>query len=98
MDVTWPVSTARSGKVTPRGTFYGVQHFSPNHKSSLYNNAPMPHSMFFNGDIAFHGTTAESELGRPASAGCVRLSRKNAKAFYQAVHAMGKSSLVVVVK
>jgi lipoprotein-anchoring transpeptidase ErfK/SrfK len=41
----WPVSTARSGKVTPRGE-WTAQWLSRNHRSSRYNNAPMPYAIF----------------------------------------------------
>ena len=45
----WPVSKARSGKYTPRGS-WTAKWLSKNHKSSLYNNAPMPYSIFFSGN------------------------------------------------
>ena len=73
----WPVSTARKGKYTPRGS-YSPKSPSRYHKSSLYNNAPMPYSIFFRGNYSVHGTNQTSKLGRPASAGCVRLHTSNA--------------------
>ncbi|NPD13612.1 L,D-transpeptidase [Xinfangfangia sp. D13-10-4-6] len=90
----WPVSTARKGKITPRGS-YKPQWLSKNHKSSLYNNAPMPYSIFYSGNYAIHGTDQESKLGRPASAGCVRLSRANAKILFAMVQQEGKSKMKV---
>ena len=39
-----------------------------------YHMSPMPHSIFFRGGYAIHGTYATGSLGRPASHGCVRLS------------------------
>ncbi|MBJ2151932.1 L,D-transpeptidase [Paracoccus sp. IB05] len=90
----WPVSTARKGKVTPKGSFK-PQWLSKNHKSSLYNNAPMPYSIFYSGNYAIHGTDQESKLGRPASAGCVRLSRANAKILFAMVQQEGKSKMKV---
>lgn len=90
----WPVSTARKGKVTPRGSFK-PQWLSKNHKSSLYNNAPMPYSIFYSGNYAIHGTDQESKLGRPASAGCVRLSRANAKILFAMVQQEGKNRMRV---
>ncbi|WP_283177669.1 L,D-transpeptidase [Gemmobacter sp. 24YEA27] len=90
----WPVSTARKGKVTPKGSFK-PQWLSKNHKSSLYNNAPMPYSIFYSGNYAIHGTDQESKLGRPASAGCVRLSRANAKILFAMVRQEGKSKMKV---
>ena len=65
---TWAVSTARSGYRTPRGTFrpYALHRM---HYSRKYNMSPMPHSIFFLGGYAIHGTGALSQLGRPASHG-----------------------------
>ena len=68
----WPVSTARRGKVTPTGT-WKAKWLSKNHRSSRYNNAPMPYSIFYSGNFAIHGTNQIKRLGRPASAGCIRL-------------------------
>jgi lipoprotein-anchoring transpeptidase ErfK/SrfK len=93
----WPVSTARSGKWTPRGTF-SAQWLSRYHKSSLYNNAPMPYSIFFRGNYAIHGTNQISRLGRPASAGCVRLHPENAAVLFQLTQAVGKENLKVVIE
>lgn len=67
------------------------------HYSSLYNKAPMPSSIFFNGNIAIHGTEAEWLLGKPASHGCIRLSKANAKTLYDLVKANGKSKASVCV-
>lgn len=93
----WPVSTARQGKVTPTGQWAGAQWLSRNHRSSLYNNAPMPYAIFFNGNYAIHGTDQIRKLGRPASAGCIRLHPSNARILFNMVHAEGKENLRVVV-
>ncbi|MBV7409150.1 L,D-transpeptidase [Maritimibacter sp. DP1N21-5] len=93
----WPVSTARTGKWTPRGTFQ-PQWFSPDHRSSKYNNAPMPWSVFYSGDYAIHGTDAVGRLGTPASAGCVRLSPENAKTLYSLIFETGKKDTFIVVQ
>lgn len=93
----WPVSTARRGKVTPIGQWKGAQYLSRNHRSSLYNNAPMPYAIFFNGNYAIHGTDQVRKLGRPASAGCVRLAPANAKILFNMVRAEGKENLRVEV-
>lgn len=93
----WPVSTARAGKVTPVGQWLGAQWLSKNHKSSLYNNAPMPYAIFYNGNYAIHGTNQVSKLGRPASAGCVRLQTENARILFDMVRYEGKQNLKVVV-
>ena len=94
----WPVSTARRGKITPTGTYEGAQWLSKNHKSSLYNNAPMPYSIFYDGHYAIHGTDQISRLGRPASAGCVRLHPDNAKILFELTRYAGKDKLTVIVR
>jgi lipoprotein-anchoring transpeptidase ErfK/SrfK len=86
----WPVSTARAGFSTPRG------HFAPTamermHYSKKYHNSPMPHSIFFDGGYAIHGTHDLAALGTPASHGCVRLSPANAKTLYELVKSEGAS-------
>lgn len=93
---TWPVSTARQGKNTPTGT-YTAQWLSKNHKSSLYNNAPMPYSIFYSGHYAVHGTDQVSRLGRPASAGCVRLHPDNARILFDLTRQVGKENMTVTV-
>ncbi len=85
---SWPVSTARAGYVTPRGTF-APTHMTRMTHSTLYNNAPMPHAIFFHSGWAIHGTTHVGALGRPASHGCVRLSPANAAQLYSMVEAEG---------
>ena len=87
-DFTWPISSARSGFVTPRGT-YGVQRLEAMHYSRKYHNSPMPHSIFFSGGYAIHGTYATGSLGAPASHGCVRLAPGNAATLYQIVRSEG---------
>ena len=77
----WPVSTARRGYVTPSGTFYPYS-YQLMHYSRKYDNAPMPHSIFFSGGYAIHATPHIGNLGRPASHGCVRLSPSNASNLY----------------
>ena len=80
----WPVSTARRGYVTPSGTFHPYS-LQPMHYSKKYDNAPMPHSIFFSGGYAIHATPHIGNLGRPASHGCVRLHPANAATLYQIV-------------
>ncbi len=92
----WPVSTARSGKITPTGQ-WRPQWLSRNHRSSRYNNAPMPYSVFYSGHYAIHGTNEINRLGRPASAGCVRLHPDNARKFFDMVRAEGMEQTRVIV-
>lgn len=97
MVATWPVSTARRGKVTPVGR-WRAQWLSRHHRSSLYNNAPMPYSVFFNGDYAIHGTNQIGRLGGPASAGCVRLHPQHAAVLFDLARREGPANTLVVVK
>ncbi len=83
---TWPVSTEIYG--TPSGSFR-PQSFDRNHRSALYNNAPMPYSIFYDGNFAIHGTTHVSQLGGPASRGCVRLHPSNAAILFSLVQKEG---------
>lgn len=87
----WPVSTARRGSVTPMGS-YRPQSMARWHRSTLYHNAPMPHSIFFSGNFAIHGTTEISRLGRRASHGCVRLHPGNARTLYELIADAGRSN------
>jgi hypothetical protein len=74
-----PISSgAAGGHETPRGEFT-VEWKNKDHRSSEFNDAPMPWAVFFApGGIAFH----EGNLGTP-SAGCVRLGAADAQAFYE---------------
>ena len=87
----WKVSTAGRGYVTPKGS-YKPTRMHEMWYSKKYDNAPMPHSVFFNGGYAVHATNHISRLGRPASHGCVRLHPDNAADFYQLVQAYGPSN------
>ncbi|MFX4299974.1 L,D-transpeptidase [Pseudosulfitobacter pseudonitzschiae] len=97
LEDVWPVSTARRGKVTPRGS-WSPNFLSKHHKSSRYNNAPMPNSIFYSGNYAIHGTNQESKLGSVASAGCVRLSVANSKILFDRVQRDGLKSFRVTVR
>ncbi|MHB0994839.1 MAG: L,D-transpeptidase [Elusimicrobiales bacterium] len=79
------------------GRCYAPDFIETMHYSSLYNSAPMPHSIFFNGNIAIHGTDAEWKLGQPASHGCIRLSKVNAKTLFGVVKAAGKANASICV-
>jgi lipoprotein-anchoring transpeptidase ErfK/SrfK len=92
----WRVSTARRGYWTPRGSFrpYLLKRM---HYSSRYENSPMPHSIFFRGGYAIHGTYYVRLLGRPVSHGCVRLSPINAARLYSLVQQYGKGGTSIVI-
>ena len=84
----WPISSARDGYVTPPGTF-APTNLVVNYHSKKYDNAPMPHAIFFYYGYAIHGTNEVRNLGRPASHGCIRLSNANATTLFNAVKAEG---------
>jgi hypothetical protein len=85
---SWPISSARAGYYTPRGAFRPTS-LQTMHRSKKYHNSPMPHSIFFSGGYAIHGTYAVRALGRPASHGCIRLSPANAATLFSMVRSEG---------
>ena len=91
---SWPVSTARRGYRTPAGS-YRVQRMARMWYSRKYHMSPMPHSLFFRGGYAIHGTYSVRQLGRPASHGCVRLHPANARTLYGLVQSYGGARIVV---
>lgn len=91
----WRVSTARKGYYTPTGTFHPY-YLQLMHYSKKYDNAPMPHSIFFSGGYAIHATPHVGALGRPASHGCVRLSPSNAATLYSIVKQDSDTTIRIV--
>jgi hypothetical protein len=82
---TWPVSTGRAGYDTPSGDHQPFR-MEKDHYSREWDDAPMPHSIFFTKiGHAIHGTTEVRNLGRPASHGCVRLAPENAATLFALV-------------
>ena len=55
----------------------------------------MPYSIFYSGNFAIHGTDQIKRLGRPASAGCVRLHPDNARVFFNLSHKVGLKNVRV---
>jgi L,D-transpeptidase catalytic domain len=85
----WPVSSGLPSYETPNGSFRAFR-MEEDHYSKEFDDAPMPHSIFFTKiGHAIHGTDSESRLGTPASHGCVRLSRANASTLYALVQSEG---------
>jgi len=94
---TWPVSTGRPGYDTPNGTFK-VNRMDADHFSQEWDNAPMPHTMFF--DLhghAIHGFFDVKHLGLAVSHGCVRLAPANATVLFNLVKAEGMANTSVTV-
>ena len=93
----WPVSTGRAGYSTPSGT-YTASSMNKIWYSKQWDNAPMPHSVFFIKDgHAIHGSFEVKNLGRPVSHGCVRIAPKNAATLYALVKENGLGNTRVVV-
>jgi hypothetical protein len=90
----WPISSGRSGYLTPRGVFR-PRALYPMAYSPKYGNAPMPHSIVFYRQYAIHGTTEVGSLGRPASHGCIRLSPSNAATLFAMVQRQGAEIRIV---
>jgi hypothetical protein len=85
----WPVSTGNPSHETPNGSFRTFR-MEADHYSKEFDDAPMPHSIFFTkAGHAIHGTESEGRLGTPVSHGCVRLSRANATTLYALVQQEG---------
>jgi lipoprotein-anchoring transpeptidase ErfK/SrfK len=81
----WPVSTGRPAYSTPSGT-YTARSMNEIWYSKQWDNAPMPHAVFFTKEgHAIHGTNEVKRLGTPASHGCVRISPQNAATLYALV-------------
>ncbi len=92
----WKVSTAGKGYVTPTGSFKPTRMHEMWY-SKKYDNAPMPHSVFFHGGYAVHATPHVKRLGRPASHGCIRLHPDNAQDFFELVKAFGPQNTEIVI-
>ena len=93
---TWPVSTGKSGYATPSGNFT-VFRMEAEHYSKEWDDAPMPHSVFFTKQgHAIHGSYEVKRLGSPASHGCVRLAPKNAAKLFAMVKEEGLPNTEVV--
>ncbi len=71
-----PITSGAYGSRTRTGMF-SVFWLDKNHKSSLFNNAPMPNSVFFDGDIAFHQGSLYNQ-----SNGCIHLSWDASTTFF----------------
>lgn len=79
---TTKISSGRSNKPTPTGTFVVTQKY-PMWRSTLYQNAAMP--FFLRLSCSAVGLHQGSLPGYPASHGCVRLPEASAKKLYAEV-------------
>jgi len=93
---TWPVSTGQLSYDTPSGR-YTAFRMEADHFSKEWDDAPMPHSIFFTPKgHAIHGYLNTRNIGSPASHGCVRLAPDNAAKLYALVEKQGLTSTKVV--
>jgi hypothetical protein len=93
---SFAVSTGRAGYGTPNGTYH-PERLARTWFSKKYYNSPMPHSIFFHGGFAIHGSYEISRLGGPASHGCVRLHPSNAATLYALVQKEGAGNTSIVI-
>jgi hypothetical protein len=94
----WSVSTGITRYATPIGT-YTPFRMEEDHFSEEWDDAPMPHSIFFTPwGHAIHGTEYINHLGHRASHGCVRIAPENAEKLYSLVEEAGLSNTTVVIK
>ena len=89
--VDTPVSTARSGKYTPRGSFRVGERVARGKISTIYH-VSIPYWMRLGGSA--YGMHAGYLPGYPASAGCIRMPLTAAQAIYNAT-AHGTSVRIV---
>lgn len=93
----WAASTGRRDYATPLGS-YTAFWLDEDHYSEEWDDAPMPHSIFFTRrGHAIHGTYDTGRLGTPASHGCVRLHDANAAKLFALVQKVGVTNATVVV-
>lgn len=92
---TWAVSTGRAGYNTPNGS-YRPQRLERHWRSRKYGMAPMPHSIFFRGGYAIHGTNMVGRLGRVDSHGCIRLAPGNARTLFELVARQRGGTRIVI--
>lgn len=97
-EYVWPVSTGISRYATPTGT-YKPFRMEEDHFSQEWDDAPMPHSIFFSRlGHAIHGTEHVDSLGHRASHGCVRLAPEDAATLYALVEEAGMANTTIMVK
>jgi hypothetical protein len=92
----WKVSTGLRAYDTPTGS-YTARSMNEMWYSREWDDAPMPHAIFFSKrGHAIHGTGETKKLGRPASHGCVRLAPENARALFALVKRIGLKNTAIV--
>ena len=92
----WPVSTGLDRSSTPSGV-YTPERLERMWFSRAYYNSPMPHAIFFHHGYAIHGSYDITQLGGPASHGCVRLHPQDAAMLFAMVEQEGPGNTTIVV-
>jgi hypothetical protein len=92
----WVVSTGVGGG--PHDGTYKPGRLERKWASRKYGMAPMPYSIFFDGNYAIHGTVKVAQLGRRASKGCVRLHPRDAAVLFALVGREKANTTIVVDK
>jgi lipoprotein-anchoring transpeptidase ErfK/SrfK len=93
---SWKVSSGLPGHATPSGA-YTASSMNEIWYSKEWDDAPMPHAIFFTKDgHAIHATEETKKLGRPASHGCVRLAPENARSLFALVKEKGLQNTEIV--
>lgn len=91
---------------TPSGTFHPYMleemHYSSQSDSSwFYDGDPMPHTIFFKGGFAIHGSYGVVN-GQKASHGCIRMLPGDAQEVYEwvseSVRNAGKKSVTITIE
>ena len=94
----WPVSSGLPAHETPNGS-YKTFRMEADHYSKEWDDAPMPHAIFFTrSGHAIHGSPHIQRLGMAVSHGCVRLSPDNAATLYSLVQKAGMKNTTVTVR
>jgi L,D-transpeptidase-like protein len=92
----WVISTGVGGG--PYDGAYRPGFMARHWASRKYGMAPMPYSIFFDGNYAIHGTVKVGQLGRRASKGCVRLHPRDAAVLFALVGKEKANTTIVVNK
>jgi lipoprotein-anchoring transpeptidase ErfK/SrfK len=93
---SWKVSSGLPGFATPSGA-YTASSMNEIWYSKEWDDAPMPHAIFFTKQgHAIHGTEETKKLGRPASHGCVRLAPEDARTLFALVKEKGLENTEIV--
>src|SRR5262249_5185677 len=93
---TWPVSTGRAGYATPSGS-YTPFRLEEDHFSKEWDDAPMPHSIFFpHKGLAINGSYKTRRRGPAASQVGVRLAPNTAPPLFALVKQEGRATPGVV--